>query len=486
MELGAYVDTGEPCLLEVSELVTGRTAVVAKTGYGKSWTMRRVAEGLLELGLPVGVIDPEGEHVSLADSYDMLVISPEGDLDLARGGSPERLARAALSGVSFVLDLSGYSADPKTAAEVTSSLLRSLMDQRGEGFLVMIDEARELAPERNARSILGKYASETAVWVNSLATRGRKRGIGLLFTTQRPQLVSKTLLSQAENKILLRVEYNADLSVMARFLGLDRELMGRIRRLERGEAYVEGPFVGRPGLVKVGGVKTAHLGTTPSVKPRPPPSLADVVAYVTAGPPSLPSESEGREVGKGGDGGKGVGGRRSGRVIRDREAVGTLDLRLESAWSMPSERLTSGDLEDLVRARDEVERMLGMLEESKGEMRAEVYEFLRGEYERSLEELERAISPYRREAIVSELVLEAALKDREMRIRYLRETRSGIIGRIRAWREIRRMEAEMGDLSDRLARVREILARVGRLPRGAAGMDGAGAREGTGAARGGH
>ncbi len=462
VELGAYLDSEEPCELKISKLMTGRTAVIAKTGYGKSWTLRRIAEQLLDAGYPIGIIDPEGEHVSLADEYEMLVVSPKGDVDLAGGGSIKRLAKAAVRGVSFVLDLSMYVSKPDVAAGLVSDLIRELMEQRGSGFLVMIDEARELAPERGAKSQLGKYASQTELWVNALATRGRKRGVGLLFTTQRPQLVSKTLLSQAENKIVLRVEYNADVGVISRFLGLDREVTRRIKQLNPGEAYVEGPFVDRPGFVKVGPVRTAHLGTTPLVKPRPPPSLAEVVSYITSDVSALMEAQaperkraeapEGKRAREEVETGEPKRARRRGAEEAAKRRPG-----LEAAWEMPSERLESDELAELVRRRNELRRMLELLEESRGEMREEVYEFLREEYEEALGGVERRIEPFRREARLSELIIEAALQDRQLRLRFLEESGGGIFGGLRKWFERRRLQSEVRLLSEKLSRVRVIL-----------------------------
>ena len=454
IELGRFLDTEESCELSVDKLMTGRTAIIAKTGYGKSWTLRRIAEQLLDLGYPLGIIDPEGEHVSLAEAYDMLIISPDGDVDLAKEGSPERLAKAAVRGVSFVLDLSKYMTKPEVAAGLVADVIKALMDQKGDGFLVMVDEARELAPERGARSQLGKHASTTETWITALATRGRKRGVGLVFTTQRPQLVSKTVLSQAENKIVLRVEYNADLAAIGKFLGLDKAVIRRIRRLNQGEAYIEGPFVDRAGFIRVGEVKTAHLGSTPQVKPRPPPSLSEVVSYITAdlgrlvaaeeaaaeaekpeAPPAEPREK-----------------------ARVEEKVRKISVGLESAFTMPSERLTSPELRDLLEERNKARKMLELLEESREEMREEVYEFLREEYERTLNEFEAKIAPYRREAKISELVLEAALKDRELKLRFLDGQARGFLYGIRTWRVRRRLEREIRELEERLARVREILS----------------------------
>ncbi len=408
--LGKDLDTDEDVALKVPELLTGRTAVIAKTGYGKSWTIRRVAEQLLDRGYPLGILDPEGEHVSLADYYEMLILSPDGDVDL-RKASVRKLVKMAVEGVSFVLDMSRYDAEESTS--LAAKIMEELMKVGAKGFLVIVDEARELAPERGAKSVFGEHADVTTTWLTTLATRGRKRGIGLLFSTQRPQLVSKTLLSQVENKIVLRVEYNADISVIAKFLGLDRETVRRIRKLEKGVAYVEGPFVDKPRFVRVGDVKTKHKGETPNPIPRPPPSLDEVVKYLME--PDLleeqktaeePEEVEVKQVSK-----------------PKKKKKQKVTIRQGDIWSIPSPRLTSKPVRELVENRNHYRALLNRLEERKGEMKESVYEILKKQYEGQLSTLEKRLEPYIKEAEESLLLVEAAIEDRKNRILVLQEVK---------------------------------------------------------------
>ncbi len=430
--LGRRLDDSE-FKLRVKELLTGRTAIVAKTGYGKSWALRRIAEQLLDLGYPVGIVDPEGEHVTIADAYDMLIISPDGDVDILKV-SARRLAKAALSGVGFILDLSKYA--PEHAAQAFSTLAESMLKEGGQGYLIAVDEARELAPERGARSVLGKQSAMTLTWLNTLAIRGRKRGIGLLFTTQRPQLISKTLLSQAENKIILRIEYTADIKVVSKFMGLSSSIASRIKHLDRGVAYVEGPFTESPGFVKIGPVKTVHLGETPQPKPRPPPSLAEVVRYISAEPLEEPQEAEQPEA----------------KEPTAREPHVTLDL----AWA-PLDKFRSREISKLVASRAKVRRLLELLESSRDDMKPQVYGLLKMEYESQLKKLESRIEPYRREAQLIELAIEAAMKDRELKLKQAEEEAQSLLARIASARLRRRLRRELSELARRLAEVRGVL-----------------------------
>ncbi len=468
--LGREIDSGEEFKLKIAELVTGRTAVIAKTGYGKSWTIRKVVEELLERGYPVGIIDPEGEHTSLADVFNMLIISPDGDVDLTRA-SPSRLAQVAVKGVSFILDMSKYK--PDTSTKLAAGIIEGLMKiGSSDGFLVVVDEAKELAPEKGAGSTLGKEAMSTLTWLNTLATRGRKKGIGLMFSTQRPQLVSKTLLSQAENKIVLRVEYIRDLSAVIQYLGLSKDVASRISSLERGVAYVEGPFTFRPGFVKVGSVKSAHLGSTPNPKPRPPPSLQEVVRFLSIQTEITVSETEdaGRklkdeviEEGIKGESGRGTREKKfvrrapKSRVKAKERGIKSISVRSPEIWSLPPARLRSDVVKDLVKRRNEMRDLLSTLEGRKEVMDEAVYQMLKEEYERELGLLEEDLEPYRTEAMEASLLLEAAIEDRRNIVEALLSRRVNPLKRVAVKWRIWRLQREIKGLEKRLKMVRRIL-----------------------------
>ncbi|MHB8587160.1 MAG: ATP-binding protein [Thermoplasmatota archaeon] len=67
---GAYIGFVKgyelPVFLDVNALVQKHVSVLAKTGSGKSYVVGVLIEELLKKGVPVVVIDPHGEHASLA------------------------------------------------------------------------------------------------------------------------------------------------------------------------------------------------------------------------------------------------------------------------------------------------------------------------------------------------------------------------------------------------------------------------------------
>ena len=72
--------------------------------------------------------------------------------------------------------------------------------QRRAPMLVVIDEAHNICPGRPADPLTA-LATEAVV---RIAAEGRKFGLYLLISTQRPQKVHENVITQADNLILMR------------------------------------------------------------------------------------------------------------------------------------------------------------------------------------------------------------------------------------------------------------------------------------------
>ena len=418
--LGGELPAGSEVSVDAAKLLTGRTAVISKTGYGKSWTMRRLIEGLLERGYAVGVVDPEGEHVALRDSYDVVLIGRGLDIDLGEVDL-NKLVRVVLRrGASFALDLSSYLDLPEAISSLAKFLETLLVLAQSEkksgwkgGLLLAIDEARDLAPEKGYTSVYGKRAGIVRRSLEAIATRGRKRGVGLLFSTQRPQLISKTLLSQSENKIVLRVDYPGDLSVLRKFLGVSKQVAEIVAKLRKGEAYVAGPFVEKPAFVKVGDIKTKSLGETPSpIRRRV--KVEDVVLAVLENAPT-----------------PGV------------EALEVVD----------------EDVASLLLDEKRIKHLMKILEEEKSaeRMSEDIYRKLRREYQEELAVIQEGLDPHRKVAKETLLDLRSRMKDKELRKREMsRRIERGMSTPFYGI-ELERMEKEVEQLRKEIERANKRL-----------------------------
>jgi hypothetical protein len=272
----------------------GRSLIASVTRYGKSWTNRRLVEQLVGKA-GIVIIDPESEYSSLRSEFPFLIIGKDVPLQVE---TAEFLAETTLKEeLSVIIDLSMV--DIEVGKEFVSSFINRFMfleTTAKKPYLFVVEEADDFAPERG----VAKATSLEAM--KNLAKKGGKRGLGLIITTHRPAFVSKMVLSQCTTlKMIGRIEWDSDLDVIKEFLQVSPLVLRRPRKdgtpvsdglphvdsLEPGQFYVGGSAVEHEGFVKVGGVKSAHLGATPDLVPPTPKELAAVVKRLSASLPQI-------------------------------------------------------------------------------------------------------------------------------------------------------------------------------------------------------
>jgi len=148
-----------------------------------------------------------------------------------------------------VLDLGGFS----TAAQqlvVALALLDDLWARREERrpILLVIDEAHNLASPRQDSPI----AIAVRERLIQIAAEGRKFGLWLLLSTQRPSKVHPGIISQCDNLALMKMTSPVDLAELGTYFGYaPSALLDRSPWFRQGEALFAGGFVPAPALVKV-------------------------------------------------------------------------------------------------------------------------------------------------------------------------------------------------------------------------------------------
>jgi uncharacterized protein len=116
-------------------------------------------------------------------------------------------------------------------------------------ILLVIDEAHNvLAP--NADSALQKAVTDHGVWV---AGEGRKYGVHMVVSTQRPQKIHRNVISQCDNLVLMRMNSVADIEELSTiFSHVPRSLIAEARSFAQGEMLVAGPIATPAIRVNVG------------------------------------------------------------------------------------------------------------------------------------------------------------------------------------------------------------------------------------------
>lgn len=149
-----------------------------------------------------------------------------------------------------VIDIGGFSSvlEPKLTA---LAVLDHLWERRAEREprLIVIDEAHNLcSPEPDSE--VDVLLTERIV---QIAAEGRKYGLWLLLSTQRPSKVHPNALSQCDNLALMKMSSRADLAELARVLGYaPDDLISQATTFQQGQALFAGGFIAEPRLVQVG------------------------------------------------------------------------------------------------------------------------------------------------------------------------------------------------------------------------------------------
>jgi uncharacterized protein len=130
---------------------------------------------------------------------------------------------------------------------VLSTLWRNR--SRRQPCLIVIDEAHNVCPGQPADAVMALATNYAAL----IAAEGRKFGLYLLTSTQRPTKVHEEVLSQCDNLLLMRMNSEADLAHLRNtFSFVPAGLIQRATTFRQGESLVAGKFAPHPTYVKFG------------------------------------------------------------------------------------------------------------------------------------------------------------------------------------------------------------------------------------------
>jgi DNA helicase HerA-like ATPase len=150
---------------------------------------------------------------------------------------------------AVVLDMGGYDRHEEQLT-VALGVLEDLWARRTERrpVLLVLDEAHNFASP-DAETPLAAAVRDRIV---QIAAEGRKYGLWLLLSTQRPNKIHPGVLTQCDNLTLMRMNSPADLAELAAVFGfVPTQLLDRAARFIQGEALMAGGFVPLPTVVKV-------------------------------------------------------------------------------------------------------------------------------------------------------------------------------------------------------------------------------------------
>ncbi len=157
-----------------------------------------------------------------------------------------------------IISLKGV--NPEVQEIFVAGLLRDLYEARKKEeippFFIVLEEAHNFAPERS----FGEVKSSKII--RTIASEGRKFGIGLCVISQRPAKVDKNVISQCSTQLILKITNPNDLkSVISSSEGVTTESEQEIQRLNIGTGLLTG-IVDVPLKVNIRPRMSKHGGET--------------------------------------------------------------------------------------------------------------------------------------------------------------------------------------------------------------------------------
>jgi uncharacterized coiled-coil protein SlyX len=250
---------GSDLSLETEAFVGRSVAVLGITGSGKTNTAAVLIEELLTQGLPMTIIDIEGEYWGLKQSYDLLIAgrSEHAELEIGPDNAAQLAKISVQHGISVILDLSDYTQDEQY--DFLVAYFQSLWDVAGKErkpYQIILEEAHEWVPQ-GTRTPLKQLLSR-------IALRGRKRGLGIILMSQRSAKVEKDVLTQVPLLFLHKVVHPVDLKVYKELIPLPgAQVETMVGALQLGQAIIVFNQSVTPAHIRLR--QTFHAGATPTL-----------------------------------------------------------------------------------------------------------------------------------------------------------------------------------------------------------------------------
>lgn len=264
------IDTENRLELDISAFVGHSVAVLGITSSGKTNTAAVLIEELLVQGLPMTIVDIEGEYYGLKQRHDLLIAgrSEHAELEIGPENAPQLAEISIRRGISVILDLSDYTQDEMYAFLVAYfTRLWEVAGKERKPYQIILEEAHEFIPQ-NANTPLKQILTR-------IALRGRKRGIGTILMSQRSAKVEKDVLTQVPLLFLHRVVHPIDLKVYKDLIPLPGPVVETlVGDLRTGQAIVVSNHAADTYHIRQR--HTFHVGSTPTLGTTADPELRHI------------------------------------------------------------------------------------------------------------------------------------------------------------------------------------------------------------------
>ncbi|WP_292466173.1 ATP-binding protein [Methanolobus sp.] len=176
--------------------------------------------------------------------------------------NPTSIEELFQKGKASVIDFKGVAPDLQSmiVASLCSSLFEARKLNRIPPGMLVVEEAHNYAPEK------GFSKTTSTDILRTIASEGRKFGLGMMVISQRPARIDKNVLSQCGTQVIMKVTNPNDLKAISKGLeGVTSYVEEELMRLPPGVAMLVSNEIERPVLVDVRVRKSKHGGESVNV-----------------------------------------------------------------------------------------------------------------------------------------------------------------------------------------------------------------------------
>ena len=249
-----------------------RLAIIGASGSGKTYAAKGLVERLLHRGARVCVVDPLGVWWGLRLAADGSAPGPypvvvfggrHADVPLTPGMGAALGRLLGTHALACVVDVSDFGSGADRRAFM-AAFTEALYGSNAEPLHLVLDEADLWAPQRvppDGYDLLGR--------VEEIVRRGRVRGFVPWLVTQRPAVLHKDVLSQADVLVSMKLTSSQDRAAVGRWIegqadwAEGRRILAALPRLGRGEGWAWAPADGVLARVAFPRIRTLDSSQTP-------------------------------------------------------------------------------------------------------------------------------------------------------------------------------------------------------------------------------
>jgi hypothetical protein len=176
--------------------------------------------------------------------------------------NPTPIEALVRKGRASIIDFKGVAPDMQSmiVSQICSAMFEARKLDRIPPGMLVVEEAHNYAPEK------GFSKTVSTDILRTIASEGRKFGLGMMVISQRPARVDKNVLSQCGTQIIMKVTNPNDLKAISKGLeGVSSYVEDELMRLPAGVAMLVSNDIERPILVDIRIRKSKHGGESVNV-----------------------------------------------------------------------------------------------------------------------------------------------------------------------------------------------------------------------------